>query len=591
MRTQTWRADDGGFTLVEVLVAMAVISSVLLGLVFVQMGALKTTTLAKQRQQATGLANRAMETIRALPFAELGNGMNASDISPAQDANLTPSGRFKPLYDGSIDEELVVSNAAPVAPLRPHVEEGALTTVGSLAYKVSTYVTKAGADIAKDGVWLTVVVDWSSFVSNGSKTVAVRSRAYAPTGCSAATVRAYSGPCQTFLYGQAGSTATSLQVGGAIEGDPVLTGNPATTGAVSLASVSALSQAEQTISGSATAATSGTVVVDATGPTNKGAVSAASSTSTDPATGPTTTGPASATQVFEAQSIDGSYGSLVFAPGSSDSTTVTSVPASSSSSGCADTAGDQTATSQICSSAAASPGGAASVVLDLNASSGRDLPPTTIAAVAAPTTAVSGWAARYTSPGWGHCTSAAAAGCIAAASKRSLGVSTIGAVPPTGAGPGDFAPAGYNWFLARISGLADSSSAESGASAGAPAATRSGGSLELWNGGGYSTVDLTSPAASGTYPLPEATTGYAVLGLAGVEISVSGTLTVTAPSTIPEGMAPCDVEACSWTASSGSVVADIRYVVRSAADGVVVEFDLRVDLGASLTKTTYRAVP
>ena len=45
--------DDSGFTLVEVLVAMVIISGVLLSLIFVQTASLRTAVQAKQRVQAT----------------------------------------------------------------------------------------------------------------------------------------------------------------------------------------------------------------------------------------------------------------------------------------------------------------------------------------------------------------------------------------------------------------------------------------------------------------------------------------------------------------------------------------------------------
>jgi len=65
---------DDGFSLVELVVAMAIISGVLLGLVTLQTKAMVTIAQAKERQQATAIANEVLEQLRALPWNSITKG-------------------------------------------------------------------------------------------------------------------------------------------------------------------------------------------------------------------------------------------------------------------------------------------------------------------------------------------------------------------------------------------------------------------------------------------------------------------------------------------------------------------------------------
>jgi len=66
---------DEGFTLVEVLVSVFLLTGVLLGLALVQTKALGTVVLAEERQQATSYSNQALEKVRA---ATAGSGWQAA---------------------------------------------------------------------------------------------------------------------------------------------------------------------------------------------------------------------------------------------------------------------------------------------------------------------------------------------------------------------------------------------------------------------------------------------------------------------------------------------------------------------------------
>jgi prepilin-type N-terminal cleavage/methylation domain-containing protein len=220
------QADDG-FTLTEVVVTLFVISAVLLGLITVQVKALGSVGLAKERQQATALVNRTMEQLRALPYDTVSSGLRLCDT--AGDTNIV-SGAFRPAYDASINEALVTNSTAcsgaVLAPLSPHVQQGASTLVGARQFKVSTYVTRVSST-SDQGYFLTVLAEWTSANANNvPKNVAVRSRLYSPVGCSSSSTatRPFAGPCQAFFYSDAGTAPSGITVTSVASGAPLVTG-------------------------------------------------------------------------------------------------------------------------------------------------------------------------------------------------------------------------------------------------------------------------------------------------------------------------------------------------------------------------------
>jgi prepilin-type N-terminal cleavage/methylation domain-containing protein len=207
--------DDGGFTLVELLVVMVILAGCLLGLMAVQVSALRSVTVAKERQQATALTNRTMEQLRALPYDTITAGLNTSDL--AGDDNIA-AGRLKPVgYPNTIDEPIVSGGSAAALPLLPHCQQTAATLVRGVQYKVCTYVTLASttAGDTSKGYWLTVITTWSSGATQRRTiTVSTRSQVFSPAGCLSTATRPFSGPCQAFHDGTAGSQPAGIRVTG-----------------------------------------------------------------------------------------------------------------------------------------------------------------------------------------------------------------------------------------------------------------------------------------------------------------------------------------------------------------------------------------
>ncbi|MBV8304458.1 MAG: hypothetical protein JOZ04_09635, partial [Acidimicrobiia bacterium] len=83
---------EEGFTVIEMMVASAVILLVMSALAAVATSALAGVAFAKQRQTANHLLGRTMEQVRALPFQTVANGLSNSDTTVSSDGNITVSG-------------------------------------------------------------------------------------------------------------------------------------------------------------------------------------------------------------------------------------------------------------------------------------------------------------------------------------------------------------------------------------------------------------------------------------------------------------------------------------------------------------------
>ena len=88
------RGDDAGFTLVEVLVSVLVLTVALLALGLVQVKALSGVVLAEERQQATGYSNALIEVARAYTADQVGfdRARAHATATPGTPFRLLPAG-------------------------------------------------------------------------------------------------------------------------------------------------------------------------------------------------------------------------------------------------------------------------------------------------------------------------------------------------------------------------------------------------------------------------------------------------------------------------------------------------------------------
>jgi len=595
---------EAGFTLAEVLVAMIVIAVGLLGLMAVQVRSLSSIALAKERQTASGLANRAMEQLRALPYTALQGGLRCTEL--AGDPNLSvasPSGSctatFSPGYDSSISAESLVTTtaASQAAPLSPH--QSSDIAINAATYRVRDYITRANSDPSVDaGYWLTVISTWTSANSGeATKSIALRSKVYSPSGCLSPTTHPFSGPCQAFFYSDAGTSSGSIVVDASRGvGVPVVDGMTARTGTVALPSLSSRTQYEQSLSTQSRFVTSLATLVDSS-TTSNGGVSGSSSADTDPATGTVSTPPAATTGVQSAGTLSATGGGseLDVKAAGSESGSAYATTAAAASPACADNNGATLSGGQNCASATLIPGGTSALALLLNGLGGRGM---TLADFGGGATGSRAFGGRFPTPSASpaHCTTTSGTGCVAAGVSRFLGDAHAGGFPAALSGDRLLDDAGVDRRtaigtrpLVSVTSYADAASAESGIGPGSATSTRNG-TLIYWNGIGFTAVPLATTGAD-SYAIPRVTGQYG--GTSGTSIMASGTVVLSAPVRPASGSSPCLAAACGVKAGSGTVVATLSYSVFSgpAPQTQIGGFTVRLDLGSAIAQTTYKGAP
>lgn len=595
--------EQSGFTLIEVVVAMAVVAVGLLGLMAVQARSIGSVTLAGQRQAASQLANRAMEQMRALPYGTLIGGVVCSDLTG--DTNLVVTAAagggctatFRPAYDTRISESVVTQTGSQSPPVNPHRQPTSSTTVGGTTYDVRAYVTRVNPNATVDaGLWLTVTSTWTSSASrNAPVSLATRSQVSSPTGCAANTTHPYSGPCAAFLSADAGVTGGGLVVTSTRANQPVLDGLDAARAQGSPSAMSARVQTDQVVAAQAQAVTSGATVTPTSGAARTSGGAAGSSVAdTDPATGsarspgsPTAVGPTGAGPVTSV----GASNALTLTPDGAGTGSALGTAAAGAIPACTDENGSTIANGQACSSARATPAASVSSTL-IVAALGADRP-LALADVAQPGTSTPSraFSGRFLTGSASHCPTAAGVGCIAAGVRRTLGTARAGGLAAlqtadrvqSGGADRTVAFGSTARSLVTVTDYTDLAQAEGGVGAQNLTPTRAG-SLSYWNGAAFTTVTLSAGTAA-TYTVPATTATYGT-----TTVAVAGTVTVTAatPGTLPTGCT--SAAACVTRVTGGNVLAALSYTITTGGS-VVGQFSVTLDLGTASAQAGYQAAP
>ena len=147
---------DEGFTIVEVLVAVTLLTVVLLAVERGSIVDLSAASVAKEHSVATSLVSGDIAQVVALPFADVQAGLNASAESLSTDDPQyikCVSGVCTFLMNGAT---IPTSNTnSSEAPLVPHI---ATVDIG-IPYQVATYPTMSSIG---NLVTVTIVVTWKS---------------------------------------------------------------------------------------------------------------------------------------------------------------------------------------------------------------------------------------------------------------------------------------------------------------------------------------------------------------------------------------------------------------------------------------------
>ena len=578
------RREDG-ITLVELMVASGIILVALMVLAYTATVVYADAAMARQRQGATGLANRTMEQVRALPFDTLAAGLSANDLTGSPDSAITGGCGATWCFDG--EEIPTHSGLGSVVPLEPH--RRSLTLEGT-SYTIAVYPTYLDNDEALNAFRVTVVVSWANPArKTGAALVRTQSVFHSPSGCQSTQTHPLAGPCQPFLYGSASVDPARIAITGAGTGLPIA-GIDLDNAALSLPSYSSAMQIEQAAAVQGRAQASGsTLKLTGQAEVTGGGQVVQSGADNDPSqpkpaydSQPLTqaTSPVSASDAARRNS-------LTLRAGDTDVAASTSTVAADTTNQCQDVTGNnqRDTPAQPCGNTAATQRGAVSATLRLWAGA-SDLGDAVLADVAAGSRGVAATdrALQPEPAPISACTATTGDGCLRAAASRTVGALQLGGLPSSTAVA---KPSAWSAYLVSVSAYTDSVMAEGGVGAASPQASApSNATTVTWFDG---TRYQSQPISSITTIRPIVTSSNPSFPGGALTISVSGTLTTGTPTTTPQG-ASCSTGCQAVATSTSPLSGDLVY--RVVHNGVVLaELNLHVDYGKAEAKVSYKEAP
>jgi type II secretory pathway pseudopilin PulG len=570
------RRDQSGFTVVETMVALGVILAAVMSLAFTASAGFSKLALARQRQDAAGLANQAMEQARALPFDTIKKGLGNTDLSGRGDPNITISGPDY-LYGA---EKIPHGDNSSVVPLVPHRSTATLGTATS--YTVATYVTYYNNVTTSNIFRVTVAVSWNAKGTQGAQQVQTQSLFYSGSGCLSGATHPFAAPCQAFFFDSALVNPSHVTITGTLDGSDL------GTATLELGDLTSDMQIEQIGAAQGTATTAGVLLTPAGGTTATvvGDTTITTGADNDPAQPDQQYG--SATQLSElGGTLTAGSGQttidLAVGPGDSASTSSTTSASISPPYLCADMSGINQTDGQACGSGRNTQAAALSAVMSFSGSA-HLAGPVNLVSVASSPTPMKVYTDRALASEVTICPTTSGDGCVHAEVNRSLAtVSLVGLPSLLGV-----LPPGWTGYLLSLTGLGQTVTAEAGTGSAAPTVTQAG-SLSYFGGAGYVPIPLSG--LSGTTVTVPAIHLVNLIGVKVMTIDVSATITVGGGVvTDPAGCAtPCTRTSASAQANS-PLVATVLYTV--TFDGATLAaLSIGVDLGSLVAKATYQPAP
>jgi len=601
--------DEAGFTVIETMVALVIVFAMLVSLAYVVTSGLRYQAVARERQQATGLANQLMEQIRGLAYERITQGLLSTDLS-TDDPNLELcSGTYRLISctAGSVvgSGEAIVSSPGltTTTPLVPHQSATAPNTnlvANGRTYTWSTYVSQDDSEpdvIAPYRV--TVLVTWANGAIDGL--VRLQSLFWSPDGCKNKSTHPFAAPCQAFYYGQASApngsiTITGTSTAGSFPGSAV-------SGTLLLTGTDASVQHEQLAQATAGTHASEASVTDGSGTRKSGGELPAASADSDPGT---------ATPTYSREGCG--YNSLTCVGGSpvtpsSGGSTNLSLTATTTDVGDAigaSSATDATVpcplptttqTDQLpCAGGRVQQKGTVQAVATVNGTTPA-VGSFTVARVLEPSAATTASVDRVTSPApvGAFCNPVAdTPGCIDSKVSRTVGTLNLGSLPSAfGATPmgwwttGVAAAQGY--FLSIV-GNVDSATAAVGSGAPAPSAS-SAGTLWYFDQTTNSYQSLALSAVGGLNKSMSWTQSVSGSNVT-VDIATQSSQMISG-STATSSTTGDDGNLAEATASVTSPIVTIRYTVTKTSAPTAVLFDatIQVNLGTLEANGIYAPEP
>ncbi len=197
------RRSEGGFSLIETVVALGVLFVSLLVLARTAAIGFTDIAMSRQRQQANQIANQVLEQVRGLTYARVGQGLQTSDLAGDSNIILTcPEGAYYlECPSSNPDAEKIVHSENPPddVPLMPHSRPFAVLDGRTTTFTASVYVTEAKLVPSAGAFRVTAHVTWTPAQRSGlNNFVTTQSLLYTPEGT---TDAATGGGTSPFFYG------------------------------------------------------------------------------------------------------------------------------------------------------------------------------------------------------------------------------------------------------------------------------------------------------------------------------------------------------------------------------------------------------
>ncbi len=170
--------SEAGFTVVELVVALAILAMVMAPLAGVFWSAMRTAGVANHRTDGSSIASREIESMRAIPYAQVGFYADQTGFATTFEgfttvslgANSPSSGTLTPKLQPQTPDPSAASGYAP----DPDPANASPIVLGGVSYTVARNIVwvdakDAGTTYSKAYKRLTVVVTWSDRA--GSHTV------------------------------------------------------------------------------------------------------------------------------------------------------------------------------------------------------------------------------------------------------------------------------------------------------------------------------------------------------------------------------------------------------------------------------------
>ncbi|MCA1845570.1 MAG: hypothetical protein LC792_20735, partial [Actinobacteria bacterium] len=200
--------SEGGFALIETAAAMGIVFLALMMLSMAMLVGLTDSAAARQREIATGIADKLVEQARGISYTTLANGLADSDL--VGDANIVNcSGTYR--YKTCAGESIVHFNGTPPAPLYPHQGTFGSSAGYSNVYSSSLYVTQATGVPTAGALRVTVAVTWTASARSTSSSFQVQTLIYQAQGTGNANTRT-SSAANTFFLGNGAASSGKVVV-------------------------------------------------------------------------------------------------------------------------------------------------------------------------------------------------------------------------------------------------------------------------------------------------------------------------------------------------------------------------------------------